>query len=245
MKLLWRICISLELCLGLLALTCVTMGVGSFRLSGEYAAAINAIPLLSWLRETPTGASWWLWLTVALLALLVVNTVSCSTATVTTRWDRSGIVPLMAPQLMHAGFLLIVAAHLQSASGSFMEQLVVTEGSLAHLPNGTPFAINGIRLDMSPQGMPAGFSSELLTDLNNPAAGRVTISPNHPWLSDGVGVYIKQAEASPYPRALLEIHHEPGAGMALAGALLFTAGNLLVLCLRARTRENMAPEATP
>jgi hypothetical protein len=140
---------------------------------------------------------------------------------------------------MHAGFLLIVVAHLLSAWGAYREQLVVFEGSVVHLPNGKPFALRNIRLALSPMGMPSDLRSELVTDPYTPAGGHVSISPNHPWLSGGYGVYIKQAEEYPYRRALLEIHREPGAGMALAGALLFTAGNLLWLYLRARARENV------
>jgi len=49
LKNIWRFCISIELCLGLLALVCVFMGVGSFALKGDYAAAINGMPLLVWL----------------------------------------------------------------------------------------------------------------------------------------------------------------------------------------------------
>jgi hypothetical protein len=237
MKQFWRLCISLEICLGLLALICCTMGLGSFLLSGEYATAINAMPLLSWLRDVPAGISWWLWLTVTFLALLAANTVFCSIDTLQSRWSRARIVPLIAPQLMHAGFLLIIVAHLQSALTSYREQIVVSEGSVALLPDGTPFAVSSIKLTMSPMGMPTGFSTELATDPNNPRASQITISPNHPWLSENYGVYIKQAEGYPSRRALLEIHREPGAGMALAGALLFTAGNVLLLYLRSRAGE--------
>jgi hypothetical protein len=51
-------------------------------------------------------------------------------------------------------------------------------------------------------------------------------------------VYIKQAEVYPFKRALLEIHREPGAGMALAGALVFTVGNALLVWLRSRAKES-------
>ena len=64
---LWRLLISIELCLALLALVCLVMAAGSFGLTGEYAAAINAMPLLVWLREVPVGVSWWLWLTLVFL----------------------------------------------------------------------------------------------------------------------------------------------------------------------------------
>jgi hypothetical protein len=151
-------------------------------------------------------------------------------------------MPLLAPQLIHVGFLLIVLAHLQSAYSGSMQQLEVTEGMVAQLPDGTRFGIAGVTVAMSPMGMPTGFSSELVTNLVNPSE-RFTISPNHPWFSGGYGVYIKQAEAYPLKRALLEIHREPGAGLALAGAVVFTVGNLVLLYLRSRSREYEQLEA--
>jgi hypothetical protein len=36
----------------------------------------------------------------------------------------------------------------------------------------------------------------------------------------------------PTRAALVEIHREPGAGIALAGALLFTIGNIVLLSVR-------------
>ncbi|WP_223922644.1 cytochrome c biogenesis protein ResB [Geobacter sp. AOG2] len=235
-------CISLELCLGLLALICGAMAAGSFRLSGDYAAAINAVPLFSWMRQTPLPISWWLWLSMALIALLAVNTVLCSVSTLGTRWRRAGLMPLLAPQMMHTGFLLIIAAHLLSSTGGFMEQVVAIEGTVIRLPDGRPFAVDSIGVVTSPMGMPTAISSELTTGGNDNAPKRVSISPNHPWLADGYGVYIKQAEEYPYRRALLEIHREPGAAVALAGALLFVAGNLVLLYLRSNVRERVSPE---
>lgn len=234
---LWRLLISIELCLALLALVCVAMAAGSFGLSGEYAAAINAMPLLVWLREVPAGVSWWLWLTLALLALLVVNTVFCSCETLWSRRGRGGWWVVLAPQLMHAGFLLIMLAHLLSAIGSELLQIEVQEGQLVTLPNGARFGVAGISVSSLPNGMPVAFSSELVTDLQNPAV-RTVISPNRPWFSGAYGVYIKQAEEYPLRRALLEAHREPGASTALAGTLLFVAGNILVLVFRSQTPEN-------
>lgn len=233
---LWRFLISMELCLVLLVLLCAAMGVGSFRLSGEYAAAINSVPLFVWLREVPTSISWWLWLTLVLLVLLAVNTVLCSGETLWQRWGKSGWANLLAPQLIHAGFLLIVLAHLLSALGAVHTSLEVREMTVAALPDGTPFGVAAISVTSTPQGMPLGYSSELVPDLGN-VAGRVTISPNHPWFAKGFGVYLKHAEQYPIKRALLEIHHEPGASVALAGGILFTVGNLLLLAVRSKTRE--------
>ena len=197
---------------------------------------INGMPLLAWLLEVPAGVSWWLWLTVILLALLVLNTILCSSETLWSRWGRAGLMPLLAPQLIHAGFLLIVLAHLLSAYGGYMQQVEVTEGVAAQLPDGRQFGVAGLDVVMSPMGMATRMSAELVTNLNSPAV-RFTISPNHPWFSGGYGVYIKQAEGYPYKRALLEIHREPGAGMALAGALIFTLGNVLLVYLRSRSKE--------
>ncbi len=234
---LWRLLISIELSLGLLALVCVFMAAGSATLSGVYAAAINSMPLFAWLRETEISVSWWLWVTLALLALLALNTVFCSSETLWSRWGKSGMTLLLAPQLIHAGFLLIVCAHLLSATGSSHQAVEVGEMTLATLPDGTRFGIASIAVSTSPQGIPVGFSSELAPDPNRPAE-RIIISPNHPWFVNGFGVYIKQAEAYPFKRALIEIHREPGAAMALAGALLFTVGNVLLVLIRSRRLDS-------
>jgi hypothetical protein len=241
LKNIWRFCISIELCLGLLALICVAMGAGSFLLKGDYAAAINGMPLLVWLREVPVGISWWLWLTVILLALLVLNTILCSSETLWSRWGRAGWIALIAPQLIHAGFLMMVLAHLQSAYSGYMQPMEVIEGSVVQLPDGKQFGIAAIQVVRSPMGMPIGYSGELMTSFTNPAE-RAIISPNHPWFAGGFGVYIKQAEGAPYKRALLEIHREPGAGMALAGALIFMIGNVLLVWKRSRSKESILVE---
>ena len=84
--------------------------------------------------------------------------------------------------------------------------------------------------------MPLGYRA-LLISAETAGQGGVTITPNHPWFSNGYGVYIKHAEPGQPPVALLEVHREPGAAMALAGATLFTIGNLLLLYTRSRARE--------
>jgi hypothetical protein len=234
----WRFLISLELSLGLLALVCVAMGTGSFSLSDEYSSTLNSMPLLIWLRSTPFYISWWLWVTLALLALLTLNTILCSSETLWSRWGRGGWSGLLAPQLMHAGFLFIVLAHLLSAVGSSLNAVEVGEMNLADLPDGTRFGVASISVTTSPQGMPLAFSSELVPNVEKPTE-RVVISPNHPWFFNGFGVYIKQAEEYPIKRALLEIHREPGASMAFAGSLLFTVGNVMLLFIKSKQRENL------
>lgn len=211
------------------------MAAGSFLLVGEHAAAINALPLFVWLREAPVTASWWLWLTIALLALLVLNTIVCSADTLWQRSGRAAFIPMAAPQLLHAGFLLIVLAHLVSALWGYSEALQLAPGMGARLPNGQAFMLGRVSPLLSPRGMPLGYAGELLVDPRNQAA-RVEISPNRPWFSGGYGVYIKHAEMEPQPWALLEIHREPGAGMALAGSVLFTVGAVMLLWLRSRSQ---------
>jgi hypothetical protein len=233
----WRFFISLELCLGLTVLICTSLAAGSFDLYGDYAAAINSMSLFTWLKETPLTFSWWLWITIALLALLVLNTVICSAETVRSRWGTCGTVSLLAPQLMHAGFMLMILAHLLSAAGASHHVIEVGELTLARLPDGSTFGIASISVVSSSQGMPISISSELVPDINRPA-DRVVISPNHPWFFKGFGVYIKQAESNPFKRALLEIHYEPGAAMAFSGTVVFMAGNILLLSNRSKQREN-------
>lgn len=140
--------------------------------------------------------------------------------------------------MIHAGFLLIVLAHLQSALWGFKGAIEIPEGSVFQMPDGVTVQVARVGAIFSPMGgdMPLGYKAQLVTQ-ETVGQGGVTITPNHPWFSNGYGVYIKHAEPGQPPMALLEVHREPGADMALAGATLFTIGNLLLLYTRSRARE--------
>lgn len=238
MKRFWNLLISLEVGLVLLALVCTVMAAGSFGLSGDVAAALNSMPLFAWLREFPAASTWWLWLTIILLALLVLNTLCCSADTLIQRFSRNAVLAWLPPQLIHAGFLLIVLAHLQSALWGFKGSIEIPEGSGFQMPDGAAVQVARVGAIFSPMGgeMPLGYKALLITAATA-GQGGVTISPNHPWFSNGYGVYIKHAEPGLPPVAFLEVHREPGAAMAMAGAILFTIGNLLLLYTRSRARE--------
>ena len=238
MKTLWNLLISLEAGLVLLALVCIAMAAGSFGLSGDVAAALNSMPLFVWLREFSLATTWWLWLTIVLLALLALNTLCCSADTLFHRFSRNAILAWLPPQLIHAGFLLIVLAHLQSSLWGFKGSIEIAEGGGFQLPDGIAVQVAQIGAIFSPMGgdMPLGYRVLLIT-AGTAGQGGVTITPNHPWFSNGYGVYIKHAEPGRPPVALLEVHREPGAAMALAGATLFTIGNLLLLYARSRARD--------
>ena len=237
MKKFWNLLISLEIGLFLLALICVAMAAGSFGLTGEVAGALNNMPLFSWLLEFPLLNTWWLWLTLVFLALLVLNTLCCSADSVIQRFSRASILSWLPPQLIHTGFLLIVLAHLMSSLWGFKGSIEIPEGNGFQIPDGVPVQVVRVGAIFGPGGgeMPLGYKALLVSQQTG--QGGVTITPNNPWFSNGYGVYIKHAEPGQPPVAFLEVHREPGAALALVGALLFTVGNFVLLYTRSRSRE--------
>jgi hypothetical protein len=222
---------SLTLGLWLLGGVMFFLGVGSF-LQGE-GSSINEVALLDWLSEVPVRQSWWLGLSIGLLALLALNTVLCSIESLRTKWQRGSFLVRIAPQLMHLGFLFIMVAHLQSAYGGFKQALQVQEGSSITFPDGSNIVFTDFNATYSRMGMPTAYSATL----SYPASGMsrsAVISPNHPFFYQGHGIYIKDIAPPPLKAALVEVHKEPGAGMALIGGAIFTLANLALL---ARRRE--------
>ena len=222
---------SLTLGLWLTGGVMVLLAVGSFAGGGEGAGNINNMALFAWLVESPFALSWWLWAAVGFLALLALNTVLCSIETVRSKYRGARFLALAAPQAMHLGFLLIVLAHLFSAWGGAKEVLPVREGEMIGFPDGGQVQIASLRLATGPMGMPSDYSAEVRFPAGSGLAAS-TISPNHPAFYRGYGIYLKEVELYPYRAALVEVHREPGAGLALAGAVLFTMGNVALLYFR-------------
>jgi hypothetical protein len=224
---------SLTFGIWLLGGVMVFLAVGSF-LQGE-GSSINEVPLLLWLREVPPAESWWLWAALLLLVLLALNTVLCSIDSLTAKWQGGSFLSRIAPQAMHLGFLCIMVAHLQSATGSFKQQVGVRQGSGITFPDGSQVVFTDFSAVYSKMGMPTSLSATLSYPQGGGTAS-ATISPNHPFFYQGHGIYLKDVAPPPMQEALVEVHKEPGAGMALAGGLVFTVANL-VLLFRRRGRD--------
>lgn len=220
---------SLTLGIWLLGGVMFFLAIGSF-LQGE-GSTINEVPLLFWLREVPLGESWWLWICLLFLALLALNTVLCSIDSLSAKWQRGSFLSRIAPQAMHLGFLFIMVAHLQSASGSFKQQVGVGQGSGITFPDGSQVVFTDFNATYSKMGMPTSFSATFTYPMGNTTA-TATISPNHPFFYQGHGIYVKDVAPPPQKAALVEVHKEPGAAAALVGGLIFTLANLVLLFRR-------------
>jgi hypothetical protein len=225
---------SLTLGIWLLGGVMFFLAAGSF-LQGE-GSLINEVALFVWLREVPLAQSWWLWAALLLLGLLALNTVLCSIESLRVKWQRGSFLVRIAPQLMHLGFLFIMIAHLQSAWGGFKQSGQVEEGTVIDLPDGSAVVFTGFAATYSRMGMPTAYSATL-EHRDGGSKKRAEISPNHPFFHKGYGIYLKDVAPPPQKAALVELHREPGAGMALAGGAVFTVANLVLL---ARRRERSA-----
>lgn len=222
---------SLTLGLWLLCGVMLLLAAGSF-LQGE-GSRINDVALYDWLLAVPLRESWWLWGAIGLLIVLALNTLLCSIESLRVKWQKGSFVVRIAPQLLHLGFLFIMIAHLQSANGGFKQAMQVEAGSSITFPDGSNIVFTDFAATYSRMGMPVAYSAAL--ECRSP--GRIetaVISPNHPFFHLGHGVYIKDIAPPPMKAALVEVHKEPGAVMALTGGAVFTVANLVLL---ARRRE--------
>jgi hypothetical protein len=229
MKKLYNFLTSLDLGIWLVSGVMLFLGIGSF--VAKEGSAINDVPLFIWLTQAPPAETWWLWITVAILAVLALNTVLCSIESLRAKWQRGSFLIRIAPQLMHLGFLLIMLAHLSSAYGGFKDGGPLPEGGAFSFPDGSRLDLVKLDAQIGPMGMPLDFSGSLR---HSTPSGVITgtFSPNHPYFYKGFGVYLKNVEPFPTKTALIEIHREPGAPLALAGALFFTVANLMLIWLR-------------
>ena len=216
-----RLC-SLNLGLWLMSGVMLALAAGSFSSGSSESSGLNAMPLSIWLQRAPFSLSWWLWLSLALIALLCLNALLCSIGALRKK-GRS-----IAPHLMHAGFLLIALAHLFSAYGGFKQVLQIDEGGSIGFPDGDRVRVESISAEAGPMGMMTSYQADMKVD-----GGKLSrVQPNRPLFHKGYGIYLKDVALMPGPVALLEIHREPGALPALLGALLFTAGNVMLLAQR-------------
>jgi hypothetical protein len=221
----------------LFALLCLLLyGSLAMPLNQEFQL-LSVVPLLRWMIESPLPLTWWLWASVCILLFLTVNTLFCSFESLIMKRESKNWLLKISPQIIHAGFLFILLAHLMSSYGSFKGTTFVTKGSMLRLPNGLAVLFDSVNAVVDPSGYLRDWSAEVRYFEDGRQITSDVIQPNNPSFEKGLGIYIKTVRLDPYPVALIEVSREPGAVWALVGGILFLIGTVSLLILKVRREE--------
>jgi len=213
----------------------VLMIVGSLAmLATDGYDTINSMPLFQWITETSLANSWWLILSLASLGLIALNTILCSIKSLIAKTPLQSFLLKISPQIMHAGFLFILLAHLISSYDSFHFMANVANQQGISFDDSNVARFSEIDLNISQSGFPTGMSARVTLYTDGNKVSTAVISPNHPAFYNGMGIYLKNIRPYPYTVALIEISRDGGSPWALVGGVLFFMGNLLLVILKWR-----------
>jgi len=180
--------------------------------------------------------TWWFFLSLAALVLLAINTIVCSIQAIKIRWSRADFLRRISPQVVHAGFLFILFAHLLGAAWGYKISGGMLKGTFARLPENRALYLRDIRVEADDRGFPKDWSADVLLFENNERVAMGTLGPNKPLFYQGAGIYLKSFELDPRPVALLMITRDPGTAWAFTGGILFVLGSAALLVLKWKQR---------
>ena len=232
-KIMLSVALSLRTASWLLAAQVVLFLAGAFHMPAMKAySSMNSMPLLVWMLRAPPSATWWLWASVAVMALLVLNTICCSVDSIIRKQKGRHWLLVASPQIIHLGFMLMLLAHLLSASGGFKARVMAGQGQSFNLPDGQGMKVMKVLMELSPRGMPLNYYADArFYDRNGQLVGEHRIAPNKPAFFSGMGFYVKEVRGN---TALLEVTRDPGTLPALAGGALFSLGTVVLVGLKIR-----------
>ncbi len=198
---------------------------------------MNETLLFTWLldRAVPNPwQTWWFFLSLALLVLLTINTLVCSIEAVRRRWSRSEFLLRIAPQVVHAGFLCILLAHLLGAGWGYRLSGRVPEGAFVRIPGDRILQLRELQVVPDRFGNLRDWAASIALFEQDRRVASGTLGPNRPFFHRGTGIYLSSLDFERGPAAVLLVNRDPGALWALAGGVLFTVGSVLLLVLKWR-----------
>ena len=243
-----RFFLSLKTTVWLLFILVCLFFIGSYMMPvhREVFAAMNEDILFHWVTDVAVSSmwyTWWLFGAAAVLAALTLNTILCSIEAVRGRWTRSDFLLRISPQVMHAGFLFILLAHLLGAGWGYKLSGIMPEGSYAPLPEERSLLLKKITVKTDARGFMLDWAADAELYENNQVVKRGTLGPNAPLFYNGTGVYLKSLNFDRGPAAILVVAKDPGAVWALVGGLLFLVGSFLLLVLKWKRAESVVSAA--
>ncbi len=219
---------SLNTALVLIFLMTVIFFYGSITMPfHEEFSELYFLALIRWMFKNPFHITWWLWTALVISILLTLNTIICSIQSIIRKSEGRRFLITVAPELMHAGFLFILLGHLLSSISSEREFFILREDSEISLGSGY-IRIERIDFSIDREGYINDMSA-WIRYISSDGDKVHEIKPNKPFISDGIGIYLKTVRPYPHLYAIFEYSKEPGAIPALIGGLLFLAGNVLLL----------------
>jgi hypothetical protein len=93
---------------------------------------INDIPLFTWLSENNHHLSkvFWIYLLIALMLLLWINTIVCSIDAIIKRTTWKSLVRVLSPQVLHIAILFVLLGYCVSASAGYKKDVPTRRTSL-------------------------------------------------------------------------------------------------------------------
>lgn len=225
--------LSLKSSLWILGVLTGLLVAGSFVMtSAPEGTSMNDLPLFLWMTTESLRATWWLWASVIVLVGLALNTLFCSAQSLIRK--RPGIqwLLIVSPQIIHAGLLFMLLAHLVSSWGSFKGVASAPEGATLAMTDTLSVKVKAIDVDLSPDGYPLDWRADIEFLRAGSRIRADYLAPNRPAFIEGYGVYLKTIQPEPVLSAVLEVHRDPGAIWAMIGGVLFTLGTVLLFRLK-------------
>ena len=193
---------------------------------------LHSAPLFDWIQNQPVKEIWWLWGIIGVLAVIAVNTLFCSVESIIKKRKVTQWLLIIAPQIIHIGFLFMLLAHLLSGFGASQRNANVREGSRLSISSDTILKIDKIDIDIDYYG----YVTDWKVDINYISGNKILqadrIMPNTPSVFKGFNVNIRNLKPYPQKIALLQINREPGAMWALAGGILFIIGIVILIAFK-------------
>jgi len=160
MKTIWKFFTSTRLAVVLTLLITINVLTGTILLS-SFPKALGGIDLeifFNWLFSTGLnnlGASWWIFLLLALLALFTLNTIVCTADSISSmlkpRQGTARVKPRrILSQAIHVGFIIGLLGHLVSSSAGFRTtNNRIFEGGSIPVPQSSELSLRLNKLDVA------------------------------------------------------------------------------------------------
>src|SRR5512147_757526 len=141
--------LSLKTTVGTLFVLVFLFFAGSYMMPvhREVFASMNEDILFRWVRHVAADGlryTWWLFAAVAGLVLLTINTFVCSIQAIRGKWAADDFLIRVSPQVIHAGFLFILLAHLLGAGWGYKVSGMLPQGASARLPSGETLLLRSV-----------------------------------------------------------------------------------------------------